>query len=297
MPTKITYNGKTTELGAKCIATLSCKDYTMATDVVIEAPQSEGAKLYGIKVTPTKEIQNIVPEDNYDGFDEVIVNPIPDEYEIVEEWDGSGVVIEAIATEDAEDEIVGTWVFNNGVADDLSTITPNTFGFNFTSNGNSYTSIVTQYGGEFGVAQMYYDSTLAYGGNTDTSWQNEAYKTINITSEPTDAAFITWLKANATKQGATSLISFTIDGTSYQAEENMEWRDWCLSEYNTGGYLDGANNSNYDAGKSSIWAPDLSTRVGTTTSQAVDHKDVITEYAYVHITASSGGTGGTGGAD
>lgn len=102
--------------------------------------------------------------------------------------------------EEEAESIVGTWVFNDGVADDLDTITPNTFSFNFTSNGNSYTSFVTQYGGEFGMAQIYYDSTLAYGGDMDTSWQNEAYKTINITSEPTDEAFITWLKANATKQ-------------------------------------------------------------------------------------------------
>lgn len=38
--------------------------------------------LCGIDVTPTKDIQNIVPEGDYDGFDEVIVNPIPDEYVI-----------------------------------------------------------------------------------------------------------------------------------------------------------------------------------------------------------------------
>lgn len=112
----------------------------------------------------------------------------------------------------------GIWVFNDGVADDLDTITPNTFSFNFTSNGNSYTSFVTQYGGEFGMAQIYYDSTLAYGGDMDTSWQNEAYKTINITSEPTDEAFITWLTANATQQASeeeeptTSVVTVEYDG-------------------------------------------------------------------------------------
>ena len=35
-----------------------------------------------------------------------------------------------------------------------------------------------------------------------------------------------------------SLISFTIDGTSYQAEEGMTWGEWVESEYNTDGYLD-----------------------------------------------------------
>lgn len=57
--TKITYNGKTTELADGYIATLPCKDLKMETDVVVEAP--EGAE------APT-----------------------------VEEWDGTGVVIEGL---------------------------------------------------------------------------------------------------------------------------------------------------------------------------------------------------------
>lgn len=32
------------------------------------------------------------------------------------------------------------------------------------------------------------------------------------------------------------LITFTIDGTSYQAEEGMTWGEWVASDYNTGGY-------------------------------------------------------------
>ena len=59
MSTKITYNGKTTELADGYIATLPCKDLKMETDVVVEAP--EGAEV------PT-----------------------------VEEWDGTGVVIEGL---------------------------------------------------------------------------------------------------------------------------------------------------------------------------------------------------------
>lgn len=37
--TKITYNGKTTELADGYIATLPCKDLKMETDVVVEAPE------------------------------------------------------------------------------------------------------------------------------------------------------------------------------------------------------------------------------------------------------------------
>lgn len=40
--TKITYNGKTTELADGYIATLPCKDLKMETDVVVEAPEESG---------------------------------------------------------------------------------------------------------------------------------------------------------------------------------------------------------------------------------------------------------------
>ena len=42
MSTKITYNGKTTELADGYIATLPCKDLKMETDVVVEAPEGSG---------------------------------------------------------------------------------------------------------------------------------------------------------------------------------------------------------------------------------------------------------------
>lgn len=37
-----------------------------------------------------------------------------------------------------------------------------------------------------------------------------------------------------------TLITFTIEGTEYQAEEGMTWAEWVKSEDNTGGYLIGA---------------------------------------------------------
>lgn len=41
-----------------------------------------------------------------------------------------------------------------------------------------------------------------------------------------------------TVEGAvTNLISFTIAGTSYQAEEGMTWRQWVESSYNTDGFI------------------------------------------------------------
>jgi len=35
---------------------------------------------------------------------------------------------------------------------------------------------------------------------------------------------------------SSTLITFTIAGTTYQAEEGMTWGEWVESEYNTGGY-------------------------------------------------------------
>lgn len=45
--------------------------------------------------------------------------------------------------------------------------------------------------------------------------------------------------------GGVSLITFTIAGTEYQAEEGMTWEEWCNSEYNT---------SNYILAQQNVWA-------------------------------------------
>ena len=45
------------------------------------------------------------------------------------------------------------------------------------------------------------------------------------------------------------MISFSIAGTSYQAEEGMTWAEWVASSYNTGGYyLSGTNIKNKSSG-------------------------------------------------
>lgn len=67
MSTKITYNGKTTELADGYIATLPCKDYKMATDVVVEAPESSGESggSGAIDLTNIPEVESLeVTEDS-----------------------------------------------------------------------------------------------------------------------------------------------------------------------------------------------------------------------------------------
>lgn len=42
---------------------------------------------------------------------------------------------------------------------------------------------------------------------------------------------------NDGEESVGSLITFTIDGIEYQAEEGMTWGEWVNSEYNVDGYL------------------------------------------------------------
>jgi hypothetical protein len=45
---------------------------------------------------------------------------------------------------------------------------------------------------------------------------------------------------NGAHHAEVSLISFTIEQTTYQAEEGMTWTQWCASSYNTDAfYVDG----------------------------------------------------------
>ena len=41
---------------------------------------------------------------------------------------------------------------------------------------------------------------------------------------------------NLKTAASVSLISFSIGGTTYQAEEGMTWAEWVASDYNTGGF-------------------------------------------------------------
>lgn len=49
------------------------------------------------------------------------------------------------------------------------------------------------------------------------------------------------------------LISFTIDDTTYQAEEGMTWGQWCESDYNTGSYYVNENLGGWVILSSTSW--------------------------------------------
>ena len=44
-------------------------------------------------------------------------------------------------------------------------------------------------------------------------------------------------------RGVTKKINFTIDGTSYEADECMTWEQWVNSAYNTDGFFIRADSS------------------------------------------------------
>ena len=87
------------------------------------------------------------------------------------------------------------------------------------SNANAFTSTpmsISTLTGSFG--SIYVPASLVDAYKTATNWATYADR---ITAIP----------------GSAVLINFTINGVSYQAEEDMTWDSWVNSSYNTGGFL------------------------------------------------------------
>ena len=64
-------------------------------------------------------------------------------------------------------------------------------------------------------------------------------------------------------------ISFTIGGTSYQAEEGMTWSEWVASSYNTGGFINGTTSAG------GVYLPSEDEYVYTSNWSFVNKNDVI----------------------
>lgn len=195
---------------------------------------------YGVLSGPRVKIAEGLDAQNIDAYGEKLraYEVEPSTLVIKEYKNGAWVNMELNLDVPEEDEnsIVGTWYFNDSINLDSF---PN-FVVEFTNNGIDYVSMsVYDNDGATSPRHKYFyyhtadTATQVYYSGSDT-WYDETYRTIVITSKSTDEAFITWLKANATKQGSAKLISFTIEGTSYQAEKGMTWSEWVESDYNNG---------------------------------------------------------------
>lgn len=117
-------------------------------------------------------------------------------------YSSGGKMFRKLSTEEPQDDtIVGTWLFNeyinvNGGA---------WYAVDFICNDNFYVAMSdrrSQSSSMHDMSLKYFKTPTSYTTAFSGAgmWNNEAYRTIEITAEPTDEEFITWLKANATKQ-------------------------------------------------------------------------------------------------
>ena len=165
---------------------LEVKRYINGEWIVIDNPDNYVDIIMNGKVIGTMEVDSIAPGEQ------------------VEEWNGTGVIIEEIKTEEIPDELAGTWVFNTHISSgDLTN-----HNVNFTSNSQAFTSMYRGSNPDAldGLALVYANSSeivYAYDFEYTGTWSNEAYKTITITSKLSEvtngSTLLTWLKANATK--------------------------------------------------------------------------------------------------
>ena len=104
-----------------------------------------------------------------------------------------------------------------------------------TLRGSETATITAKYKVTFDFYGESYEYTLAYVDTVSTSaFASSTF--IPVDSITTEGNIVFGLVEEAT------LISFTIDGVSYQAEEGMTWSEWCASEYNTGDSNADGNN-------------------------------------------------------
>lgn len=88
--------------------------------------------------------------------------------------------------------------------------------------------------GAFGDMKAEKDSIVyAWAGSNYGAFDPSDEFTLSITggTDVTNEKLIAWLKANGKR-----VITFTIEGTTYYAEDGMTWGEWVESEYNTGGF-------------------------------------------------------------
>ena len=117
--------------------------------------------------------------------------------------------------------------------------------------------------------------TLAAGSNLSYTLAGQISANADLMSATQVASMI------VTVEKAAALISFTIEGTSYQAEEGMTWAEWVESPYNTNGFtktFDGKIRNNND----SFYVGDIAGGVD-------GFRKILANYSYL-LTANGGGS-------
>lgn len=211
MSTKITYNGKTTELADGYIATLPCKDYKMETDVVVEAPELVEVVLQEKTVIENGEV---TPDEGYDGLSKVTVNVPSEEPNLISKTITENGTYKASEEVD-DDSIIGTWYLNKVLTSETMENASIANTLNYNGNFQAFKS---------GTDGLYtYDQFDYMNNNSDADrlfyhqwndwvdilvyqngeWVSEEYRTIVIDKEPSSSSqiepMLNWLKVNATK--------------------------------------------------------------------------------------------------
>lgn len=107
-------------------------------------------------------------------------------------------------------------------------------------NGSSYVNDWVRSGGSSGTRDTRNTNATTATNNAATATNQNT--TITVTSGGSGTALDIrspyqvvsyWKRVDP---NAKTTISFTIDGTTYQADSGMTWAEWCGSAYNTAGY-------------------------------------------------------------
>ena len=92
---------------------------------------------------------------------------------------------------------------------------------------------------------------ITAGSNTTLQLAGKISEQADLTNATKVASMVLTVERDIT------IISFTIEKTSYQAEGGMTWAEWVESSYNTGGFKAGSN---------SIYEPKVNSLTGTSKS-------------------------------
>lgn len=239
----ITYGGETiATLEAGQTATFICEGEKMASDIVVEFDTAGTITYNGNKTAVQAGQTATLVCDGKKAVTDIVIMAIASEEPTYESnftlADGS-VLITAdgkvfMASEVGEEMVMitGIWQFPETI--DVATFPNKKIMVNFKSGENNNTDFNCMFVED---GMLYYgDYEMAYF----QSWYTNEHMRVDFgdTEQSVPKSFYDWLIANATAGGDTAtLITFTIDGVEYQAEEGMTYWEWCESEYNVDGYM------------------------------------------------------------